>query len=128
MLKALQTPAAVGPTPRAHRVCRALPTLMASAVQITTMPQVLSAEHSAIIKQTVGIKRCAHRDRKHTAGANLTNTLLMTSAGLVLSVPKRAMRVWVQTAAGYCVHQTRHGHWGCYIHQLGHCVYCKYPT
>lgn len=54
------------------------------------MPQVLSAEHSAIIKQTVGIKRCTHHDCKHTAGTNLTNTLLITSMWLVLSAPKRA--------------------------------------
>lgn len=53
------------------------------------MPQVLSAEHSAIIKQTVGIKRCIHHDCKHTAGTNLTNTLLITSLWLVLRAPKR---------------------------------------
>lgn len=60
-------------------------------MQITKMPQVLSAEHSAIIKQTVGNKRCAHHDHKHTAGTNLTNTLLITMVQLVLSTPKRAV-------------------------------------
>lgn len=79
-------------------------------MQITMMPQVLSAEHSTIIKQTVGIKRCTHHDRKHTAGTNLTNALLITSVWLVLSTLKRAVRVWVQSAMGCCIHQTWHGH------------------
>lgn len=52
------------------------------------MPQVLSAEHSAIIKQTVGIKRCTRHDCKHTAGTNLTNTLLITSMWLMLRALK----------------------------------------
>lgn len=57
-------------------------------MQITNMPQVLSAEHSAITKQTLGIKRCAHHERKHAAGTNLTNTRLITSVLRVLSAER----------------------------------------
>lgn len=72
-------------------------------MQITTMPQVLSAEHSAIIKQTVGIKCCTHHDGKRTAGTNLTNTLLIMSTWLVLSTLKR---VWSIGTKGYWILHT----------------------
>lgn len=58
------------------------------------MPQVLSAEHSAIIKQTVGIKRCIHHDCKHTAGTNLTNTLLINKYVAGAECTKKSMRVY----------------------------------